>query len=319
MNLDTRFPTKLDNVSDAPEPLRNELLKSLPLKESVRFLVHAPAFATGEKKSPATLLAVTNTGWLVASETEDGGSALVKSDFSNTLFFELTSILLLGQLIISFSAAGQAHSVAINFERVEDQFYHQAINLMLASMDPARTALAGEDRTESLMFEDWPKKFQSEVQRYRPRGQRLLAAIQWPANQAESAPAGALLMTEREMVLISEGKPSAELTPRTSSEDEPKETPSTALLKVVNPTETPPGPGNVYEFAETITFVPRVRLVDFQVSNQENAILILQLRALEGGEKLVITFPLDHQNAVLKGVEQMMLSRNSRNGTITKS
>jgi hypothetical protein len=70
MKIDPRFPTKLDTVSDAPEPLRSELVKSLPSKDPVRLLVHAPAFPTGEEKSPATLLAVTSNGWLVASETE---------------------------------------------------------------------------------------------------------------------------------------------------------------------------------------------------------------------------------------------------------
>src|SRR6202022_2820428 len=139
MEIDTRFPTKLNTVSDAPEPLRGALVESFPSGEPVRLLVHAPAFTTGDEKSPATLLAVTNNGWFLASETEDGGAALVKSDFSNTLFFELTSILLLGQLIISFSAAGQAHSVAINFERVEDQFYQKAIDLRLAGKAPPHT------------------------------------------------------------------------------------------------------------------------------------------------------------------------------------
>ena len=47
-----------------------------------------------DKKSPATVLAVTNNGWLVASETEDGGAALEKSAFGDTLYLELTSILL---------------------------------------------------------------------------------------------------------------------------------------------------------------------------------------------------------------------------------
>jgi hypothetical protein len=316
MNIDTRFPTKLDTLSDAPEPLRNELLKSLPSKEPVRLLIHAPAFPTGDEKSPATLLAVTNTGWLVASETEDGGSVLVKSDFSNTLFFELTSILLLGQLIISFSEAGQVHSVTINFERVEDQFYHEAIDLMLASIDPAHPATAENDRHETSMFETWPRKFQSEAQRYWPKGQRLLAAIQWPANQLSLAPAGALLMTERELVLISEGKKSsAELSPAASGE-ESKEAPMP--FKTVDPTETPAVPANVYEFAEIITFVPRVRLADFQVSHQENAVLTLQLQASAGGEKLEIAFPSDHENAVLQGMEQMMISSNSANPTMKK-
>jgi hypothetical protein len=320
MNIDTRFPTKLDTVSDAPEPLRSELVKNLPTDEPVRLLVHAPAFPTGDEKSPATVLAVTNDGWLVASETEDGGAFLVKSDFSNILFFELTSILLLGQLIITYADASKAHSITINFERIEDEFYHEAIDLMLGSIDPAGTAGAGKDPNETSMFEAWPMKFRNEAQRYWPRGQRMLAAIQWPTDQQQLVPAGALLMTERELVLISEGrKSSAELSPAASSTEEPKETPATPMPpKAVNPAETPSGPGNVYEFADIITFVPRVRLVDFQMSRQENGVLTLQLRASQGEEKLEINFPSDHEDAVSKGMEQMMLSRDTSNPDIKK-
>jgi hypothetical protein len=127
-------------------------------------------------------------------------------------------------------------------------------------------------------------------------------------------------MTERELVLLSEGKKSsAELSPVASSGEEPKETPSTPVPpKAVNPAETPSVPGNVYEFAEIITFVPRVRLADFQMSHQESGVLTLQLRASQGGEKLEITFPTEYEDAVLKGMEQMMLSRNSANQTIKK-
>jgi hypothetical protein len=317
MNIDTRFPTKLATVSDAPEPLRSELVKNLSSEESVRLLVHAPAFPTGDEKSPATLLAVTNNGWLVAAETEDGGACLVRSDFSNTLLFELTSILLLGQLIITYAEAGKAHSVTINFERIEDEFYHEAIDLMLAGIDPARTAIAEKEPNETAMFETWPMKFRNEAHRYLPRGQRMLAATQWPANLRQLAPAGALLMTERELVLISEGKKSSlELSPAASSAEEPKETPAEPVTtKAVNPTETPSVPGNVYEFADIITFVPRVRLADFQMSDQENGVLALQLRASDGEQKLEITFPSDREDAVLKGMEQMMPSRTSADPT----
>ena len=51
-------------------------------------------------------------------------------------------------------------------------------------------------------------KFRTEAERYRPKGKRLSAAMRWPAIfggfQRELAPAGALLVTERELVLISE-------------------------------------------------------------------------------------------------------------------
>jgi hypothetical protein len=317
MNIDTRFPTKLDTVSDAPEPLRSELVKNLPTEVPVRLLVHAPAFPTGDEKSPATVLAVTNDGWLVVSETEDGGAILVKSDFSNTLFFELTSILLLGQLIITYAEAGKAQSITINFERIEDEFYHEAIDLMLTGIDPTRTSIAGRDSNETSMFEAWPMKFRNEAYRYVPRGQRMLAAIQWPADQGQLAPAGALLMTERELLLISEGKKaSVELSPAASSAEKPKETPVAPMTpEAVNAAETPSGPGNVYEFAEIITFVPRLRLANFQVSHQENGLLALQLRASQGEQKLEITFPSDHEEAVLKGMEQMMPSQTSANPT----
>ena len=76
MKPDPSFPTKLDTVADAPEPLRSALMKKLPPEEPVRFLLHAPAFSTGDEKMPATLLAVTKNGWLVAWETEDGSAAL---------------------------------------------------------------------------------------------------------------------------------------------------------------------------------------------------------------------------------------------------
>ena len=208
MEIDTRFPTKLNTVSDAPEPLQSALVKNLPSTEPVRLLVHAPAFATEEEKSPATVLAVTNTGWLVASETEGGSAAVEKSDFSDTLFLELKSILLSGQLRISFAAVDKSHFVTIKFETVEDQYYREAIDLILAGIDPALTGVAKKDPNEASMFEGWPMKVRNEAQRYWPRGQRFLAAIQWPAvfggPQGELAPAGALLITERELVVIEE-------------------------------------------------------------------------------------------------------------------
>ena len=294
MEIDTRFPTKLSTVSDAPEPLRSALAESLPSGEPVRLLVHAPAFATEEEKSPATVLAVTNNGWLVASETEGGSAAVEKSDFSDTLFLELKSILLSGQLRISFAAVDKSHFVTIKFETVEDQYYREAIDLILAGIDPALSGVAEKDRSETSMFEGWPMKVRNEAQRYWPRGQRFLAAIQWLAvfggPQEELAPAGALLITERELVVISEEKEfSAESRAEAPSVLEPKEI-----------------------FGGIVTFVPRVRLRDFRVSHQENfGVVALQVHATQGGEKLEVNFPPDNEKAVSKAMEQMLLSKGS--------
>ena len=294
MEIDTRFPTKLSTVSDAPEPLHTALVKNLPSGEQVRLLVHAPAFATETEKSPATVLAVTNNGWLTASKTEDGSAAVEKSDFSDVLFLELKSILLSGQLKISFAALDKSNSVTIRFETVEEEPYREAIDLILAGIDPALTGTAEKGRSEASMLEGWPMKIRNEAQRYWPRGQRFLSAIQWKAtfggSQEEHAPAGALLVTERELVVISEEKEfTGERPPEDRVADESK-----AI------------------FGGIITFVPRVRLKDFRVSHRESfAVLALQANGAHGGEKLEVIFPSGNENAVSQAMEQMLPSRSS--------
>jgi len=285
MEIDTRFPTKLDAISDAPEPLRRALVESFPSEKSVRLLVHAPAFSTGDEKTPATVLAVTNDGWLVASETEDGGASVEKSNFSETLFLELTSILLSGQLRIYFATVDTAYSATVRFHTMGEKFYCEAIDLILKSVKQTRASAVQNDRNAASTFEAWPMQFRTEAERYRPKGQRLSAAIQWPAIfggfQRELAPAGALLVTERELVLISEEK----LSPRQHA-------------------------GGVHQFGGIITYLPLARLADFHVSHHERfGVLALQLHAAHGREKLEIIFPSDEEKALSKAMEQAVVPR----------
>jgi hypothetical protein len=321
MRIDTTFPTKLDTVSDAPEPLRSALVESLPADEPVRLLVHSPSFPTGDEKSPATVLAVTNSGWLIASGTEDGGATLEKSLYSEILFLELRSILLLGQLTISFVAVDSPSSITIKFEGVGDELYHEAIDLILAGVDPAPSTFTENDRKAASMFEHWPMKFRNEARRYWPRGQRLLAALRWPAvygaSKRETAPAGALLVTGRELVLISDEINSST---EASSEVELKErlgrektssagtAPGTIPVPVFEKADLDSGelPGDVYEFGEVITFVPRVRLANFQVSQQHQfGVLALEVRVAHAREKLEILFPSDRREAVSQAMKQV--------------
>jgi hypothetical protein len=294
MEIDTRFPIKLETVSDAPEPLRSALTQSLPSGESVRFMVHAPTFTAEEEKSPATLLAVTNNGWFVASETGSGSAAVAKSRFSDILFLELKSVLLSGRLRIFFAEQGNSSSATIKFETVEDELYRDAVDLILAGIDPALHGLTETDRNEAAVFEDWPMKVRNEAQRYSPRGQRFLAAIHWPAvsggAREQLAPAGALLISERELVIIAEEKAfSSESTPEDASAEAPKEI-----------------------FGGIITFVPRARLKDFQISHQESlGVLALDVRAEHGGQKVEVNFPSEHERPVSTAMEQMLLSKKS--------
>ena len=95
-----------------------------------------------------------------------------------------------------------------------EELYRDAIDLILDGIDQtlAPSVEVESDRGSTLIPESWPAHFRNEAERYRPKGQRLLAATQWPAVidgfRRELSPACALLVTEREFVLIAEEKAS---------------------------------------------------------------------------------------------------------------
>ena len=118
---------------------------------------------------------------------------------------------------------------------------------------------------------------------YRPKGQRLLAALQWPAIvggfHRDLVPAGALIITERDLVFISEEKQS----PRQLA-------------------------GDTHEFGGIITYFPRVRVAESHVSVHERfGVLDLPVHAASGGEKLEIVFPADYEDRVAKATEALLL------------
>jgi hypothetical protein len=283
MNVDTRFPTKLDAIQDAPEALRKALLESFPSQESARFLVHSPLSSTADERSPATILAVTSAGWLLASENEAGGVSIQKSNFRDTLFVELTSILLWGQLKIHFITAGKSSIAVLRFDTVGEELYRDAIDLIFEGIEQtlAPSVEVESDRDSTLIFKSWPIHFRNEAKRYQPKGQRLLAATHWPAViggfRRELSPACALLVTAREFVLIAEEKAS----PRQHA-------------------------GDLHHFGGIITYIPIAQLKDFQLSQHERFdVLAFQVHAMDGGEELEIIFPSDHERAVSEIMKQV--------------
>jgi hypothetical protein len=287
MEIDAILPTRLNAIAEAPEPLRSAVSENIPSESAIRLLVHAPAFSTAAEKTPATVLAVTNEGWLVATETEEGGATVEKSNFSETLFFELTSMLLFGQLKIYFATVGTAYFTAVRFDTVGEEYYLEAIDIMLRAIGPTKEDKAEKHWDTSSMLEAWPTTFRAEANRYLPKGQRLLAAIHWPAVaggfQRELAPAGSLLVTEREAVVISEEK----ISPRQHA-------------------------GDIHKFGGIITFFPSARLADFHVSHHEcSGVLTLQAHAMHGGEKLEITFPSDYETTVRAVMQKALVCAGS--------
>src|SRR5262249_372002 len=117
-------------------------------------------------------------------------------------------------------------------------------------------------------------------------------------SEEQLAQAGALLITERELVVISEEQEfAAESRPEAHSADESKQI-----------------------FGGIITFVPRVRLKDYHVSHLENVgVLTLQVHAEHWGDNLEVIVPSDDEKAVSNAMEQMLLSRAPQTGIQTKN
>ena len=282
MEINTRFPAKLDAITDAPEPFRSTLKKRLGSDKRIRLLVHAPSFSTAREKFPATLLAVTDKDWLVASDCEQNGTSVSASIFSETLFLELTSILLFGQFKSYFAMFGTSFCATANFNTVGERYYREAIQLILNGIDGVDNIETEKNRETTELFDDWPFRFRMEAERYWPREQRLLAAVQWPAVvggfRRELSAAGALLVTERELVVISEQKHS----PRRLS-------------------------GDYHEFGGLVTYFPLMRLADFKIRTQEYfSVLALEVHAAHGGETLEILFPSGFESHVAKAMESIL-------------
>jgi hypothetical protein len=295
MDVDNRFPTKLERLDDVPGPFRRALKENIPAEQSVRLLIHTPAFTSADELSPetvmagpptifapATVLAVVDNGWLVATEGENS-IEVEKCSFSDTLFLELTSILLSGELKIYFASIGTCYPVMIQFNTVGESLYREATGLIIDGIDETVAPLPEADVVTG--FETWPMKFRLEAERYRPKGRRILAATQWPAViggfERELSPAGALLVTERELVVISEQKTS----PRQHF-------------------------GDLHKFGGIITYFPLLRLADFHISHHGRfGVLALRVHATHGWENLEFVFPAYREKSVAKAMQRALADK----------
>lgn len=211
----------------------------------------------------------------MATDQEDGVN-IAESSFADTLLLELTSLLLSGELKIYFASVGTRYAATIPFNTVREALYQTAIGLILDSIDHKEST---GDYHSSSMLKTWPLKFHLEADRYRPKSQRLITAMRW--NSIESGferalcPAGALLVTERQLISILE------------QETSPRQL-----------------PGDPYKFGGIITYFPLLRLSDFHISHHEHfGVLALLVNAAHGSEKLEIVFPSDREKAVLRTMQ----------------
>jgi len=286
VSVSDRFASSLKTVEEVPEPFRHTLLQHLSPQHRVRLLVWGPASKTIRSKSPATLLTVTNRGWIVVSETQNDNTAVAHSDFANTLLVELTSILLCGRLKIDYIAEDSVQFISIEFNTVMQRLYQEAVQQLLDGMDDISASVPVENRHTNSLFDMLPFKFRNAVLDFSPRSQMILSVMHLPAIfhernrwiQHELNPQSVLVLTERELMLISE-----------------EEARSWLLSRRTN------------KYGSIVTYCPLSRLEGFGLGeHRQIGSLDLDIRPLQGDEKLRIHFPHKNKLGVSAFMERTM-------------
>ncbi|HTQ11041.1 MAG TPA: hypothetical protein VMI31_13280, partial [Fimbriimonadaceae bacterium] len=187
-----QFPYELRDVLYAPEPLKTVMLRALGRDDEIDLLILIPDPQTGLDSPPAALLAIQPKGWMLATGNEPSGCRVLRATYGDTLFIELTRILLFGRLKIVYAQRSGAASAAIQFNAVMTHVMQRAIGLILDRMDgrseidpTPRVAGASNDRPGDpdeevhAQIAALPIKFRSALATYRLGPRPILRVLGW--------------------------------------------------------------------------------------------------------------------------------------------
>ena len=268
------FPTCIKRLENVPTPFREALSNCIGESESVGDLMFSPAFRAGKFSTLASVLCLTDGRWFVVLLQDDGSVSVDTASYETTLLLELTLILLYGQLKMDFVYDGQVRSTALQFNTVMKDDYCKVLQNILDKIDNNLEGQAQSNWHGSKLLREWPLKFRNVSNIYAPRGSRLLHGVQWGeiygGFHRQLAPAAALLLTDRHLIIIAEEKPSGWFQFRERS-----------------------------HYGEIITYFPLDRLASFRVSEHAR-FDILEIVGHEGhgSETLELMLPHDRADAV---------------------
>jgi hypothetical protein len=274
MSSANEFPAHFKHLEDVPTPFRETLSNYVGKSEAVIDLMFSPAFRAGKFSTLPSVLCVTDSRWLSVLLLDNGRMTVDTASYEETLLLELTLILLYGQLKIDFVGDGQVRSTALHFNTVMKDNYCDVLQNILDKIDNNLECKAASDWQGSKVFCEWPIKFRNVSHIYAPRGSRLLDGVQWGeiygGFHRQLAPAAALLLTDRHIIIIAEEKPSGWFQFRERS-----------------------------HYGEIITYFPLDRLASFRISEHARFdILEIVGHEGDGSETLEIMLPHNQANAV---------------------
>ncbi|MBV9999773.1 MAG: hypothetical protein JO015_11760 [Verrucomicrobia bacterium] len=284
MSSETSFPEKISGIGHLREPFRTAFRSELGPGELIKALIYSPPFSTASFKAAASVMVVTADRWVIAWE-ENRQIWMEAADFSDTLFIELTIILLYGQLKVDFLKEGTPSSVTVYFNTVREKYYQEAVELLLGGIatESRGKSQAGEVKKNERVVSDWPIKFRNVALRYSPIARQLMSGLYWDAlyggGNRELSPASALVRTEKELLLIAEEKLPGRFHFRRDQ-----------------------------KFGEIITYFPLAHLANYRILERRRVdTLTLLVHAGYGGETLEITFPTEKRGRMVELMRSIML------------
>jgi hypothetical protein len=279
------FATNARDIEDLSSPFRETLMERIGMTEKLQHLIYSPAFDTAKFRGLASVLCVTDQRWLIVLR-EDGGRVIVaESSYGATLLVELTIILLYGQLKIDYVRDGKAKSVSLHFNTVMQYMYSEAVKSILDTIDAHSDGVAAPKLSGTALLSAWPLKFRNFSILYTPQNSQLLDGVCWEEMRGvfgrELAPAAALVVTNRHIIVIAEEKISRWFQFRRST-----------------------------KYGAIISYLPLDRFTGFQIKPQRRSrVLELESRGNSGGETLDITIPPDKEEAVHRAIQMARRNR----------
>jgi len=153
--------------------------------------------------------------------------------------------------------------------------YRNALQDMLRGLDGSKNVKGGQDWGKSRILTDLPLKFRNVSIIYGPQNSYLVAGVHWGevygSFHRQAAPATAMVLSDRYLMIIAEEKPARWFQFRAES-----------------------------HYGEIITYFPLDRLAKFEIRRTGRfSVLELEGRRVDGGEKLQLLFPLEREAALL--------------------
>jgi len=147
------LPSPLDDV---PELFRGALARELAVGDHLLAFVCTPVRVSVGRRSPASILAFTDSDWIVIQQGPRGALDKTRCGYADTMLIDFMTGRLHACLRIDFVFAGGLRPLAIEFDPALEGVYLGALRRLLNALRGARTVAGRESNECPPLVSRWP-------------------------------------------------------------------------------------------------------------------------------------------------------------------